>query len=131
MTLNARSEERLKRVHPDLQRVVRRAAELAGNQFIITEGVRTLDRQRELKAAGASKTLNSRHLTGHAVDVAVLVDGEVRWDWPLYEQLAKTVKRAARELRVPITWGGDWPKFRDGPHYELCRQAYPAGRKAA
>ncbi len=122
---DARSLRNLKGVHPDLVRVIKRAAELAPGAFIVTEGLRTAQRQRELKAAGASKTLNSRHLTGHAIDVACLLDGKVRWDWPLYDKLAKAVKKAARELKVPIVWGGDWPKFRDGPHYELCRRTYP------
>lgn len=112
-------------VHPDLVRVIRRAFELAPDAFVITEGLRTIERQRELKAAGATRTLNSRHLTGHAVDVACLVDGKVRWDWPLYERLSKTVKKAARELKVPIVWGGDWVTFKDGPHYELDRSVYP------
>lgn len=123
--MDNRSERNLKGVHPDLAKVVRRAAALAPGAFIVTEGLRTAQRQRELKAAGASKTLNSRHLTGHAIDVACLLDGKVRWDWPLYDKLSKAVKKAARELKVPIVWGGDWPKFRDGPHYELCRKTYP------
>src|SRR5690606_41687612 len=66
-------------------------------------------------------TNNSRHLTGHAVDIAALVDGQVRWDWPLYPRIAAAFKQAARELNTPITWGGDWPKLRDGPHFELER----------
>jgi peptidoglycan L-alanyl-D-glutamate endopeptidase CwlK len=70
--------------------------------------------------------MNSRHLTGHAVDVVCYVNGKVRWDWPLYEKLSETVKECARELEVPITWGGDWKSLRDGPHYELDRDEYPA-----
>ncbi len=123
--MDARSERNLKGVHPDLVKVVRRAAEISTVPFIVTEGLRTLARQRELKAAGASKTLNSRHLTGHAIDIACLVDGKVRWDWPLYDKASKSFLKAARELKTPITWGGDWPKFRDGPHYELSREKYP------
>lgn len=125
MKLDSRSERALKGVHADLAAVVRRAAELAPGSFVVTEGLRTIDRQRELKAAGASKTLNSRHLTGHAIDIACLVDGKVRWDWPLYERASKVFKKAARELKTPVVWGGDWPKFRDGPHYELDRRFYP------
>jgi peptidoglycan L-alanyl-D-glutamate endopeptidase CwlK len=93
--------------------------------FMITEGLRTEARQRQLVAAGASKTMRSRHLTGHAVDVAVLIGREVRWDWPLYSQLAVAIKAAAATEGVAITWGGDWPRFRDGPHYELDRRVYP------
>lgn len=123
--LSTRSRDRLKGVHPDLVRVVERAIQLTGVDFMITEGLRTPARQAELKRAGASQTLNSRHLTGHAVDVAAWVDGDVRWDWPLYPRIAAAFKQAARELNTPIIWGGDWPRLRDGPHFELDRKAYP------
>lgn len=125
MQLSASSEARLKKVHPDLQRVIRRAAELSKLDFVVSEGLRTMERQRELVAAGASQTLNSRHLTGHAVDLAVIVGGKARWDWPLYTALSKCVKEAAKECKVPIVWGGDWTRFKDGPHYELDRKVYP------
>lgn len=121
--LTQRDRQRLAGVHPDLVRVIERARTYA--DFVVTEGLRTTERQRQLVAAGASKTMNSRHLTGHAVDLAALVSGQVRWDWPLYDALGKAVKRAAVECGVPITWGGDWPKFRDGPHFELAWERYP------
>ena len=121
--LTPRDMQRLAGVHPDLVRVISRAR--ASADFIVTEGLRTEARQRQLVAAGASQTMHSRHLTGHAVDLAALVDGAVRWDWPLYDRLALVVKRAAVEEEVAIVWGGDWPKFRDGPHFELDRQRYP------
>lgn len=121
--LTPRDMQRLAGVHPDLVRVISRAR--ASADFIVTEGLRTEARQRQLVAAGASQTMHSRHLTGHAVDLAALVDGAVRWDWPLYDRLALAVKRAAVEEEVAIVWGGDWPKFRDGPHYELDRRRYP------
>lgn len=123
---SARSMRNLKGVHPDLVRVAVRALERTDLDFGVTEGLRTEARQRELLAAGASRTMNSRHLTGHAIDVVALIGGEVRWDWPLYARLAVHFKQAATELQVPIVWGGDWPKFRDGPHYELSRKHYPA-----
>lgn len=125
MTLNVRSQERMKGVHPELVGVIERAAEIAPGTFIVTEGLRTPDRQYQLYVSGASKTLNSRHLTGHAVDLAALVDGRVRWDWPLYHKLAAVVKQAAYERNVPLIWGGDWTSFPDGPHYELDRRVYP------
>ncbi len=65
-----------------------------------------------------------RHITGHAVDLGAWVDDEVRWDWPLYHQIAKAMKTAAAELGVAIVWGGDWSRFKDGPHYELDRRKY-------
>lgn len=122
--LTPRDLTRMAGVHPDLVRVITRAREYA--DFIVTEGLRTTDQQRALVAKGASQTMNSRHLTGHAVDLAALVGKEVRWDWPLYGELAKAVKRAAAEEGVTIVWGGDWPAFRDGPHFELERGRYPA-----
>ena len=123
--LGSRSRARLKGVHPDLVRVVELALTYSPHDFTITEGLRTVARQRELKAAGASQTMNSRHITGHAIDFAVLVGGKVRWDWPLYGQVAVTFKRAAKELNVPIIWGGAWKSLRDGPHVELDRKRYP------
>lgn len=125
MKLNQRSVDRLQGVHPDLQRVVYRAAEITGHPFIITEGLRTLERQRSLVAAGASKTMKSRHITGHAIDLAAMVGDEVRWDWPLYNQLAAVMKEAAQIEGVPIEWGGDWRTFRDGPHFQLPLADYP------
>ena len=124
--LGSRSQKALIGVHPDLVRVVRRAIQLTEIDFTVTEGVRTLARQRELVAKGASRTLNSRHLTGHAVDLAALINGKVEWAWPLYGRLATAMKRAAGEAGVPIRWGGDWTTFRDGPHFELPRAQYPA-----
>lgn len=123
--LGSTSRARLKQVHPDLVKVVERAIQLTPLDFTITEGRRTVARQRQLVAEGASKTMNSRHITGHAIDFAVLVGGKVRWDWPLYPRVADAFKAAAKELNVPIIWGGDWPKFRDGPHVELDRRKYP------
>ena len=125
MTLNATSMKRLAGVHPDLVKVVVRAAALSETPFVVAEGRRSLERQRQLVAAGASRTMNSRHLTGHAVDLAALVDGKVRWDGPLYAKLADAMKQSAKALGVAIVWGGDWKSFRDGPHFELSRKHYP------
>lgn len=125
--LGQRSLSRLEGVHPDLVRVVKKAAAMSPLDFTVLEGLRTLDRQKQLIAAGATKTLNSRHLTGHAVDLAPMIGGTVRWDWPLYHQLAAVVKDAAKAENVPIQWGGDWRTFKDGPHWELPWKAYPKG----
>ena len=123
--LSRRSLERLQKVHPDLVRVVMRAIQLTEVDFGVTEGVRTIEKQREYVAKGASKTMNSRHLTGHAVDLVAYVGAEVRWDWPLYHKIAAAMKLAAKELGVAIVWGGDWASFPDGPHFELDRKVYP------
>jgi peptidoglycan L-alanyl-D-glutamate endopeptidase CwlK len=152
MTISARCELRLAGVHPDLVRVVRRAAE-GGALFRVTEGLRTRERQAELVAKGASQTLNSRHLTGHAVDLAPLVEGDISWDWKHFYPLADAVAAAARKEGVAMVWGGawgrlvqDWPQgsakqaqdayvaerraagrkpFLDGPHFELPAAVYP------
>jgi peptidoglycan L-alanyl-D-glutamate endopeptidase CwlK len=123
MTLNVRSEKNLTGVHPDLVKVVRLAASRAA--FVVTEGLRTAERQAQLVAAGASQTQKSRHLTGHAVDLAALVGDEIRWDWPLYKKLADVMKQAAKELNVPLEWGGDWTTLKDGPHFQLPWKQYP------
>lgn len=123
-SLGKRSRERLNGVHPDLVKVVERAIEISTVDFAVLEGLRTPERQKVLMEAGASQTLNSRHITGHAVDLGAWVDGEVRWDWPLYSQIAKAMKAAAAELNIPIEWGGDWRTFKDGPHFQLPRKEY-------
>lgn len=112
-------------LHPDLKKVLYRAIQLTDVDFSIIEGLRTLERQKQLVASGASKTLNSRHLDGHAVDIAPYVNGEIRWDWPLYHKIAKAMKAAAKEVGVPIEWGGDWLRFKDGPHWQLPWKQYP------
>jgi len=124
MNLPSTSIKRLEGVHPDLVKVVKRAAELTDVPFIVTEGLRTLARQKQLVAAGASKTMKSRHLNGHAVDLAVVLNGKLSWDWPLYHKLAKIVKQAAAEVKVPIEWGGDWKSFKDGVHFQLPWSIY-------
>lgn len=123
--LGSRSVSRLKGVHPDLVAVVNRAIKLTEVDFAVLEGLRTHTRQIELVKAGASQTMNSRHLTGHAVDLGAYVGGAVRWDWPLYYKIAAAMKKAAAELGVPIEWGGDWKSFKDGPHFQLSRKKYP------
>lgn len=115
----------MKGVHPHLVAVVEAAILISPIDFMVTEGLRTRQRQAELVKAGASRTLNSRHLTGHAVDICALVGGHVRWDWPLYPRIAEAFKTAAAKQGVSIVWGGDWPKLRDGPHYELDARRYP------
>lgn len=135
MKIDPGSEARLRMVHSDLVRVVRRTAkdwdESKGLSFIITCGPRTLAEQKKLVASGASKTLRSRHIpagrppVSHAVDFAMKLNGKLKWDWPLYAELARRVKAAARDENVPIEWGGDWKSFKDGPHFQLPWAKYP------
>lgn len=123
--LGAASIARLKGVHPDLVRVVKRAITVTDADFTVLEGLRTAARQKQLVSAGASKTMKSRHLTGHAVDLGAIVAGKVRWDWPLYHKIAAAMKEAAKLERVSIEWGGDWKSFKDGPHFQLPWSKYP------
>jgi peptidoglycan L-alanyl-D-glutamate endopeptidase CwlK len=132
MKLSDRSTRNLNGVHPDLVRIVMRAAEDTDLDFIVTEGVRTNARQAELFAAGATRTMKSRHVpqsnacgVGCAVDLAAMIAGEVRWDWSLYHRLADIVKKAAADVGLPIEAGADWKSFPDGPHFQLPWGAYP------
>lgn len=128
--LGKRSRTRLEGVHPDLVRVVERAIQITDVDFTVLEGLRTAARQRILVAQGASQTMNSRHLTGHAVDLGAWVDGEVRWDWPLYYRIASAMQAAARELGTPIRWGGCWRLLSEIDDPEDAVQAYAAERRA-
>ena len=123
--LSTKSKSRLIGVHPKLVAVVRLAITITPIDFAVLEGVRSIERQQELMKAGASRTMRSRHLTGHAVDLGAIVDGQVRWDWPLYYKLADTMKEAGKQLGVPIECGADWKNFPDGPHFQLPWSEYP------
>lgn len=123
--LGPRSLLNLRGVHPDLVRVVKRAIGISTIDFTVIEGLRSLARQKELLAKGATKTLRSRHLNGFAVDIAPYVGGSVRWDWPLFDQIETAMKEAARLENVKIEWGGDWITFKDGPHWQLPLALYP------
>lgn len=121
-----RSLKNLQGIHPDLRRVMDRALQESPLDFVVIEGLRTRERQKQLVAEGASKTMNSRHLTGHAVDIVPIgPNGKAAFDWPLYHKLGPAVEAAAKKEGVDITWGGRWSKFRDGPHFEPDRKAYP------
>ena len=130
ITLSPRSLERLSGAHPDLQKVIKRAAAISDLDFTVLEVLRTPERQRQLVAKGASKTMKSRHLPSadgksRACDIAPMIDGQVSWDWPLYNRLAPIIKQAAVEVGVSIEWGGDWRTFKDGPHWQLSWKDYP------
>ena len=87
--------------------------------FGITEGIRTLKRQKELFVEGKTKTLKSYHLVGKAVDIKIYVNGEITWDFKYYKEVAEHIKEVARKLGYVITWGGDWKTFKDGPHFQI------------
>lgn len=142
--MDARSKKNLEGVHPDLVGVIERvfiALESRDDRLgaVVIEGRRSTLRQSQLVKVGASRTMNSRHITGHAVDLAASVAGDIRFDWPLYLRLAEVVRECAQS--VPVVWGGTWKpiaqlpasptmamlskSFPDGPHFELDRLAYP------
>lgn len=150
-TFSQRSEERLKGIHFDLWRVMKKAIGLSDIDFTVLEGLRSPERQQQLFSQGKSKTLNSRHITGHAVDIAPIVNGKVSWDLKYYYRMAEAVQKAAKECNVNIVWGAAWHKsltetdldprtlseeyadtrrkegrsiFIDGPHFELNRDDY-------
>lgn len=120
--LGKRSLQSLSGVHPDMVAVVKRAIEITDQDFTVIEGIRNINRQRELYKAGKSTTMNSRHITGHAVD---MVPWPVDWnDLERFEVMSEAMKTAAEELDIPIVWGGDWKSFYDAPHFELDRKEY-------
>lgn len=150
--LSERSLKELANVHDDLVSVIRRAAELSAQEFAVHDGIRTLAEQKELVRSGASQTLDSRHLTGHAVDLVPVINGKLRWEWDPIYRIADAVRTAAKELEIPLRWGGAWDidftssndhaedlvadysarrkragkkVFLDGPHYELPKANYP------
>lgn len=130
MKLTAKDMDRLKRVHPDLKKIVLRAAEITTVPFTILEADRTLAQQKANVAKGVSQTMKSRHLISpdgmvRAVDIAPTVNGQASFAWPLYYKLAPIMKQAAKDVKVPVEWGGDWKSFKDGPHWQLPWKQYP------
>lgn len=134
------AKNRLASAHPDLAKVVRRAAQLTTVPFRVGETIRTRERQMQLVATGSSTTMNSRHLAhkldgkSRAVDLiafpdldkdGVMDNDELSWVWNYYAQIAKAMKQAAAELKIPLEWGGDWKTFKDGPHFQLPWKEYP------
>jgi peptidoglycan L-alanyl-D-glutamate endopeptidase CwlK len=145
--LSQRSIERLDGVDDRLVDVVCRAIEITTVDFGVTEGLRTIETQRKYVQTGKSQTMDSKHLTGHAVDLVAYMDGRVSWELNLYDNIADAIKQAAIERNVPIRWGAAWnvPDIRlwrgtmedammyyiderrrqnkrpfiDGPHFEL------------
>lgn len=126
--LSQRSIDRMSGVHPDLVKVVKRAIELSEYDFMVVEGLRTIETQKEYVKKGVSKTMNSRHLRqsdgfGHAVDLAPLENGAIDWknSKGQFDSVSKAMKQASRELGVEIEWGGDWKSFVDKPHFQVPR----------
>jgi peptidoglycan L-alanyl-D-glutamate endopeptidase CwlK len=122
--LTPRDMDRLRGVHPDLVLVVKLARSRA--PFFVAEGLRSQERQKQLVAEGKSKTMNSRHLTGHAVDLYPISDTPIpKMTRADFLALAEAMRWAAAVEGVPLVWGGDWRSFVDAPHWELPRGSYP------
>ena len=145
--LSERSLKRLEGVDPDLVWVVKKAIEITSVDFGVSEGVRSLERQKELVAKGASKTLKSKHIEGKAVDLIAYIGNRISWEMSLYDNIADAMCAAAEELNVKLRWGAAWhipdiveydgtmqdatdeyvrlrlsqsrKPFIDGPHFEL------------
>lgn len=146
--LGTRSRAKLQGVKPELVRVVERAIGISAQDFGVHEGLRTIETQRAYMARGVTRTMNSRHLTGDAVDLVPWISGSFRWEWPPIYMIAAAMRAAAEIENVRLRWGGVWdralrelgsgpatikqavdeycrrhpgPDFIDGPHFELMR----------
>lgn len=117
-----RSLTNLSGVHPDLVAVCHRALEITTQDMVVIEGLRSVERQRQLVAQGKSQTMNSRHLTGHAVDI---VPYPITWDWEYFWPIVEAMQTAADELGIDLTSGAYWKNFPDAPHHQLSWESYP------
>jgi len=106
--LSKRSLDNLRGVDSDLIEVVHFAIQHTKVDFAVTEGVRTIARQKELVAKGASQTMNSKHIDGKAVDLVAYIGNRISWELNLYDDIADAMKFGAKEVGVPIRWGGAW-----------------------
>ena len=116
---SSRSKERLKGVNEKLVDVIEASLMESPYDFGITEGLRTIEKQKEYVKAGKSQTMKSYHLRGKAVDIVVYKDGKVTWDLKYYKEVADVIKSVAKSKGVRITWGGDWKTLVDGPHFQI------------
>ena len=88
--------------------------------FVVIEGVRTEERQKQLVADGKSKTMKSKHLTGSAFDIAMLDEnGEVTWDKKYYGAFAEQFIRLANRLGFNVECGCYWQNFVDACHFQI------------
>lgn len=121
-----RSEKNLIGVHPDLVSVAKKALSISQQDFAVICGVRTVEEQKMLVKLGKSKTMNSRHLTGHAIDVVPVLDGgKISWESRYFFSIADAFFSAGIALEVRVEWGGEWKSFVDFPHFQLPWKDYP------
>lgn len=88
--------------------VVQRAIQITDVDFGVVEGVRSVERQRELVAKGASQTMKSKHLVGEAVDLVAYIGPRISWELALYDEIAEAMRAAANNINVSIRWGAAW-----------------------
>jgi peptidoglycan L-alanyl-D-glutamate endopeptidase CwlK len=106
--LSKRSHDRLFGVDPRLVAVVNSAIGITKVDFGVTEGLRTRETQEAYVKAGKSQTMDSKHLTGHAVDLVAFVNSAVSWELNLYDDIAEAMRIAAKEHDLPLRWGAAW-----------------------
>ena len=106
--LSQRSLARLDGVKPELVMVVKRAIQITTVDFGVTEGLRSMETQRKYVEQGKSQTMNSKHLTGEAVDLVAYIDGQISWELNVYDNIADAMKQAAEEQNVALRWGAAW-----------------------
>ncbi|MGO4834245.1 M15 family metallopeptidase, partial [Rhizobiaceae sp. 2RAB30] len=114
-------EENLKSVNPSLASIITRAQEIAGTKFVIGSGKRDEKLQKKAVEWGWSKTEDSDHLHGGAVDLWPLDDdGAVVFEPKRQAMIVKAMKQAAKEAGIKLDIGADWKgSLKDLPHFAL------------
>ena len=119
MELSKLSMDRLEGVDERLKAIVIECAARCPYPFNVSEGLRTKEQQREYVRQGKSRTMNSKHLTGKAVDLYPLTMNRKQVDWSRFEELADLMFQVASDQDTEIVWGGHWKTFVDKCHFEL------------
>lgn len=114
-----RSYNNLKGVKPRLVVLASLMLKDSPYDFVIIEGLRSKKRQKLMVKTGKSTTMNSKHLTGNAIDIALIVNGKITWEKKYYNEFASVMKKNAKLLGINLTWGGDWHSFVDVPHFQI------------
>ncbi len=132
------SLSKLKSVNPNLVEIIKEAIQSTSIPFIITEGVRTTERQKELYAQGRTAPgqivtncdgvkVKSNHQPkengyGHAVDLYPYINGSIRIHEAYVPEslqiIAEHIQTTAQKMNLYIIWGGDW-EMKDYSHFEL------------
>ena len=105
--LGKNSLAKLEGVDERMVAVVKYAINVTKQDFSVICGLRTIEEQRKLVAKGASKTMNSKHIGGLAVDLMAYCGG-ARWELNLYDDIADAMKQAANDLGIHVRWGAAW-----------------------